>query len=126
MNLHFITFYIQYEGVSTSTGTSDIIEYKNTSSTRNTSIKQSETDTNSKSISEEYLCSYIDSENNIKPQSVPEKFTTNVFFTSTVSDDKNEKEKLDSEEIATANGTNDVHFFDDFDANVDDDDDNYS
>ena len=86
--------------------------------------KKPETDTISKSISEEYLCKYIEPEDNIKDNPVPLKVTGEDFFACTVSNDMNENSELDSEERRTAYRMDDVHYFDDFISNADDNYDN--
>ena len=84
------------------------------------SMKKVETDTKSKSIPEEYICRYINSEDDIKNPPVLWKLTENKFCSSRVSIQDKEKGNLDEKETSTAYAKDHVPLFDDFLLNVND------
>ena len=65
--------------------------------TTNASLKKHETDTNFKSILDQYLCKYIYSEENIQNLPVPVKLTEKDFFASMVSNQEHEEENSENQ-----------------------------
>ena len=94
-----------------------------TTASINSSQEGSETDTMVKSISDKYICTYIDSEYDIKPTSVPEQMSEKIFIVTTVKNDKKVNKEIEVKEQATAYEKEYVPILDEFALDVTDDDD---
>ena len=89
----------------------------------NSSQESSEAGTMVKNNSDKYICTYIDSEYDIKPTSVPEQISEKIFIATTVKNEKKVNKEIELEEQPAAYEKEYVPILDEFTLDVDDDDD---
>ena len=90
----------------------------------NSSQEGSGSGTMVKSDSDKYICTYIDSEYDIKPTSVPEQKGEKIFIATTVKNEKKVNKEIELEEQPAAYEKEYVPILDEFTLDVADDDDN--
>ena len=94
-----------------------------TTTSINSSQEGSKTDTMVKSNSDKFICTFIDSEYDIKPTSVPEQISEKIFIATTVKNEKKVNKEIELEKEAAAYEKEYVPILDEFTLDVDDDDD---